>query len=87
MALRKIAVLGLGKVGTLAAKLLQAGGFDVVGFDSRQPREPLPFAFRLSGVETDDGADAATRDFDAVLSCLPYRINHPPVRARPSPRT
>ena len=35
MPLKKIAVLGLGKVGTLAAKLLHAGGFDVTGFDSR----------------------------------------------------
>jgi len=75
MALRKIAVLGLGKVGSLAAKLLHAGGFDVVGFDSRAPREPLPFVFRVSSLDTDDGADAATLGFDAVLSCLPYRIN------------
>jgi len=75
MALRKIAVLGLGKVGTLAAKLLHAGGFDVVGFDSRTPHQPLPFAVRVASVETDDGAGAATQGFDAVLSCLPYRIN------------
>ncbi|HET7033741.1 MAG TPA: saccharopine dehydrogenase C-terminal domain-containing protein [Casimicrobiaceae bacterium] len=75
MPLRKIAVLGLGKVGTLAAKLLHGGGFDVVGFDSRAPREALPFQVRGIDVETDSGAGDATRGFDAVLSCLPYRIN------------
>ena len=75
MPLRRIAVLGLGKVGTLAAKLLHAGGFDVVGFDSRAPHQPLPFAVQVVSVETDDGAGAATQGFDAVLSCLPYRIN------------
>jgi phosphoglycerate dehydrogenase-like enzyme len=46
MPLRRIAVLGLGKVGTLAAKLLHSGGFDVVGFDSRTPHQALPFAVR-----------------------------------------
>jgi saccharopine dehydrogenase-like NADP-dependent oxidoreductase len=75
MPLGKIAVLGLGKVGTLAAKLLAGGGFDVVGFDSRTPHEVLPFAIRAIDVETDAGAVEATRGFDAVLSCLPYRIN------------
>ncbi len=46
MPLHKIAVLGLGKVGTLAAKLLHESGFDVTGFDSRAPQETLPFAVR-----------------------------------------
>jgi len=75
MPLGRIAVLGLGKVGTLAAKLLHGGGFDVVGFDSRAPYRPLPFEVRTINVETDAGAREATRGFDAVLSCLPYRIN------------
>jgi saccharopine dehydrogenase-like NADP-dependent oxidoreductase len=73
--LQKIAVLGLGKVGTLAAKLLHAGGFDVTGFDSRAPHEKLPFALKAADVGSDDGVRAATHGFDAVLSCLPYRIN------------
>jgi saccharopine dehydrogenase (NAD+, L-lysine-forming) len=73
--LRKIAVLGLGKVGTLAAKLLHEGGFEVVGFDSRTSHQSLPFELRAINVETDAGAGDATRGFDAVLSCLPYRIN------------
>ena len=75
MALHKIAVLGLGKVGTLTAKLLHEGGFDVTGFDSRAPQEVLPFIVRRIDVESADGMRAATSGFDAVLSCLPYRLN------------
>jgi saccharopine dehydrogenase-like NADP-dependent oxidoreductase len=75
MPLQKIAVLGLGKVGTLAARLLHDGGFDVTGFDSRAPQDTLPFAVQVTDLMSDEGARAATRGFDAVLSCLPYRIN------------
>jgi saccharopine dehydrogenase-like NADP-dependent oxidoreductase len=75
MPLHKIAVLGLGKVGALAAKLLHQGGFEVIGFDHRSPQEPLPFSVQTADLLSDDGVRAATRGFDAVLSCLPYRIN------------
>ena len=75
MPLQKIAVLGLGKVGTLAAKLLHHCGFDVTGFDNRTPQEALPFAVQGANLVSDDGVRAATQGFDAVLSCLPYRIN------------
>src|SRR5262249_1975920 len=75
MALRKIAVLGLGKVGTLAAKLLHLGGFDVTGIDSRTPAEALPFAVQTADLLSDAGIASATTGFDAVLSCLPYRLN------------
>jgi saccharopine dehydrogenase-like NADP-dependent oxidoreductase len=75
MSLNKIAVLGLGKVGTLAAKLLHNGGFDVTALDSRLPQETLSFATRTVDLASDAGIDAATQGFDAVLSCLPYRLN------------
>ena len=75
MPLQKIAVLGLGKVGTLAARLLHQGDFDVTGFDSREPREKLAFSVQTADLGSDDGVRAATRGFDAVLSCLPYRFN------------
>jgi saccharopine dehydrogenase-like NADP-dependent oxidoreductase len=75
MALQKIAVLGLGKVGTLAAKLLHGNGFDVTGFDSRAPREALPFRVQAVDLLSDAGIATATHAFDAVLSCLPYRLN------------
>jgi len=75
MALQRIAVLGLGKVGTLAAKLLHRGGFDVTGIDSRRPTESLPFVVQTADLVSDAGIAAATNHFDAVLSCLPYRLN------------
>jgi saccharopine dehydrogenase-like NADP-dependent oxidoreductase len=75
MALQKIAVLGLGRVGTLAARLLHQGGFDVTGFDSRSPHATQPFATRTTDLGGEAGARAATEGFDAVLSCLPYHIN------------
>jgi saccharopine dehydrogenase-like NADP-dependent oxidoreductase len=75
VALDKIAVLGLGKVGTLAAKLLHRTGLEVIGFDNRAPHEALPFAVRTVDVVSEDGLRIATQGFDAVLSCLPYRVN------------
>ena len=75
MALNKIAVLGLGKVGTLAAKLLHENGFAVTAFDSRRPQDALPFATRTVDLATDAGIHCVTHGFDAVLSCLPYRLN------------
>lgn len=75
MALRSIAVLGLGKVGTLAAKLLHDAGYAVTGIDSRAPRESMPFDVRLLDLLADEGLAAATSGVDAVLSCLPYHLN------------
>lgn len=75
MPLDKIAVLGLGKVGTLAAKLLHRAGLEVTGFDNRTPYETLPFAVQTVDLASEDGLRTATQGFDAVLSCLPYRIN------------
>ena len=75
MPLEKVAVLGLGNVGSLAAKLLHEGGYAVTGFDTRSPREPLAFPVRTEDLASKAGIDAATRSYDAVLSCLPYRLN------------
>ena len=47
MTFSKIAVLGLGKVGTLAASLLRDSGFEVTGFDAKA-RPALPFPTRRS---------------------------------------
>ncbi len=73
--MKNIAVLGLGKVGTLAAELLHASGFTVTGIDLATPKKDLPFQVKsldlgdVSGVEAEFGAQ------DAVLSCLPYHLN------------
>lgn len=75
MPLEKIAVLGLGNVGLLAARLLHEGGFAVTGCDTRAPREATAFAVRNDDLASDEGLDAVLRGQDAVLSCLPYRLN------------
>jgi saccharopine dehydrogenase-like NADP-dependent oxidoreductase len=75
MAFDSIAVLGLGKVGTLAARLLHDAGFAVTGVDSDPHLAPQPFP-----VEPLDVADPAALAplfgrVGAVLSCLPYALN------------
>jgi len=76
MAIERVAVMGLGKVGLLAAELLVEAGFDVTGHDAR------PALAGGSGVRTvvTDLSDATTTHAvlagaDAVLSCLPYHLN------------
>ncbi len=76
MAVGTIAVLGLGRVGRLAARLLERSGFEVTGIDqASDPHDPdEPFEV----VRADVGSDAVARRVsaaDAVLSCLPYHRN------------
>lgn len=73
--IERVAVLGLGKVGLLAARLLHAGGFEVVGIDQREVRSAVDFR-TVSGVDV--GSEQLREhlaDVDAVLSCLPYALN------------
>lgn len=73
--MRKIAVLGLGKVGTLAAELLHGSGFTVTGIDLAAPQYELPFAVKSLDLQQ---VSAVAEEFaaqDAVLSCLPYHLN------------
>ncbi|MBV9286287.1 MAG: L-lysine dehydrogenase, partial [Hyphomicrobiales bacterium] len=48
----KIAVLGLGRVGQLAAELLAAAGFEVTGIDQRAIQGP-PFPTRTADLADD----------------------------------
>jgi len=75
MALDRIAVLGLGKVGALAALLLRQEGFDVTGVDVHPPHEALGLPFHAIDLTTDAGIAAALDGVDGVLSALPYRLN------------
>lgn len=73
MTFNRIAVLGLGKVGHLAAELLVESGFDVTGIDARGVTAP----FKTKAVDLSDAAalkDALSGQ-EAVLSCLPYHLN------------
>ena len=52
MSFTKVAVLGLGKVGHLAAELLSESGFEVTGVDAR----PVKAAFATKVVDLQDAA-------------------------------
>ncbi|THD83502.1 L-lysine dehydrogenase [Aliigemmobacter aestuarii] len=73
MSFSKVAVLGLGKVGHLAAELLAGSGFDVTGIDARD----VAAGFPTRKVDLTDAAalKAALDGQEAVLSCLPYHLN------------
>jgi saccharopine dehydrogenase (NAD+, L-lysine-forming) len=73
--INSVAVLGLGKVGLLAAELLVDGGFDVAGYDTRVARHGHPFEVRESDVSDRDVLRTELNEVDAVLSCLPYQLN------------
>ena len=75
MTFSKIAVLGLGKVGLLAANLLHEEGFIVTGCDKRAPAEPQPFACQTTDVSSLSELSDELRKHEAVLSCLPYHLN------------
>lgn len=75
MTIKRIAVLGLGKVGHLAAELLQEAGFEVIGVDQRPYSGDGTFGTKqfdlAQAKEIFDGLDG----MEAVLSCLPYHLN------------
>lgn len=77
--MKKIAVLGLGKVGTLVAILLQKTDFDVTGFDSVKKTD-LSFATVKGDVANATFLKKHLKKYDAVVSCLPYNLNEAVVK-------
>ena len=75
MKLKHIAVLGLGKVGKLAACLLHDSGFEVTGFDAAHLPEDVEFDCRRLAVDEAAALEQALSSQQAVLSCLPYHLN------------
>lgn len=73
MAFTKIAVLGLGKVGHLAAELLVEAGFEVTGIDARAVAAPFPT--RAVDLKDTSGLAEVLKGQEAILSCLPYHLN------------
>lgn len=73
--MKKIAVLGLGKVGTLAAELLNQSGFEVTGLDSATPSSNHTFPVKQVDVSDHDALRLELQNVDSVLSCLPYHLN------------
>ena len=69
-----VLVLGLGKVGHLVARLLHETGFTVTGADLHG-HEQTAFAVRALDVTSQAALAEAVKDYDAVISCLPYHLN------------
>ncbi|NNE81037.1 MAG: L-lysine dehydrogenase [Silicimonas sp.] len=71
----RIAVIGLGKVGNLAAELLVEAGFSVIGYDAAKPRRTPTYDRSILDTRDATALTAALGNVDAVLSCLPYHLN------------
>ncbi len=71
-----VSVLGLGKVGLLAASFLEEAGLDVTGYARHRPRRSTSFRTVVIDVSDADVLTAELAKHEAVLSCLPYALNH-----------
>lgn len=80
--MKKILTLGLGKVGTLVGVLLSKQ-FEVTGVDQKRPHYEMDMPFDV--IEGDVSDDVWFRnllkDYDAVVSALPYFLNMPVAQA------
>jgi saccharopine dehydrogenase-like NADP-dependent oxidoreductase len=72
--LKNVAVLGLGKVGSLVGTLLTRSGFVVTGIDANPPAG-LPFTAKPLDVSNPVTLKTALAGHDAVISCLPFHLN------------
>jgi saccharopine dehydrogenase (NAD+, L-lysine-forming) len=72
--IKKIAVLGLGKVGGLVATLASESGFLVTGVDSKE-RDAMRFNVVIGDVMDAEFLGEILAKNDAVISCLPYFLN------------
>lgn len=72
--IQRIAVLGLGKVGSLVGTLLSSK-FQVTGMDREKSKDALPFSVEIGDVSDEATIRKLLKDNDAVVSCLPYFLN------------
>jgi saccharopine dehydrogenase-like NADP-dependent oxidoreductase len=76
--MKKIAVFGLGKVGTLVGTLL-AENFEVVGFDKLPPHYDFSLNFKTEILDVSDTTSVTQKlqNFDTIVSALPFFLNKP----------
>ena len=72
--MKNVAVIGLGKVGSLVATLL-SDLFTVTGVDQKRPAGEFPFNIVTGSVADISFIEAVLSEQDAVVSCLPYNPN------------
>ncbi len=73
--IESILVIGLGKVGTLVATLLNLTGYQVLGVDRNPPSRGYSFKTKKLAVENSRSFRAVLKKYDAVVTCLPYHLN------------
>jgi len=78
--MQRIAVMGLGKVGSLVGTLLRES-FTVTGVDIQAPHTSLSFSTVRGDIQNEAFLDSFLSTQDAVVSCLPYHANLPVARA------
>src|SRR5690554_3387710 len=72
--IKRIGVLGLGKVGSLVATLLSSK-YIVEGMDQAEPDEKFSFKIIKGDVSKDETIREFLKNKQAVVSCLPYFLN------------
>ena len=72
--MKNIAVIGLGKVGSLVATLL-SDHYKVTGVDKQIPVDKMPFDSVSGSVSDTAFLKEVLSSQDAVVSCLPYSLN------------
>lgn len=72
--MKNVAVIGLGKVGSLVATLL-SDLFTVTGVDQKKPAAELNFNIVTGSVSDIDFIEQILSKQHAVVSCLPYNLN------------
>ena len=71
---KSVLVIGLGRVGSLAAILLESNGYQVTGFDTN-PDEEYPFKVISGTIKDEPVLEKAIAGHDAILTCLPFHLN------------
>ncbi|WP_044171803.1 saccharopine dehydrogenase family protein [Flectobacillus major] len=72
--MKKILVIGMGKVGSLVGVLLSKR-FDVTGLDKNVPAVSVAFPTIQGDVSNRALLEELIPTFDAVVSCMPYNLN------------
>jgi len=72
--IKKIGILGLGKVGRLVATLLSSK-YEVEGIDHAKSDEEFSFEVKIGDVSKEETIRDFLKDKEAIVSCLPYFLN------------
>jgi len=72
--IKKVLVVGIGKVGSLVGTILHEAGFAVTGLDAAK-REGLLYPVEVADVTNEAAVREQLGKVDAVVSCLPYHLN------------